>query len=576
MNEKQLYEYALQLFEKKFRMDSLWQEISEQFYPERADFTYQRELGDEFADHLMTSYPVLVRRDLSEQIGTMLRPVATNWFRSVPTDPEREDDNAKRWLEASARIQYKAMYDPAAMLTRAAKEADNDYVTFGQFAMESQIAFGDEQEGPHLLHRCWHLRDMAWVENQYGRIGSRFRKWRPTAQELYRMMGNRPGSTVHPKVIRLATGTRKQPFTKVDCMHMIVERDLYDGGEKNRQPWVSIWYDWTNKHVISATPDWSYHYVIGRWHTQSGSQYAYSPATIVGLPDARLIQAMGRTLLEAGEKLTNPPMIATDEVIRSDVSIYPGGITWVDRDYDEKLGAALRPMTTDAKGMPFGLEMIQDVRTLLWSVFYLNKLNLPQRAPEMTAYEVGQRIQQYIRDALPIFEPMEMEYNGQLCELDFNLLLRAGAFGSAYDMPPSLQGAQVTFRFTSPLHDTIEEQKSQKFLEMRALLAEAVQMDQSTLALPDAKVAFRDALSAAGIPMHWIRTETTVQQIEDATRAAAEAEAALASMETGSKIAKNLADAQATSPELGATPGQNTAPAGGNIPSVSQGAIPAE
>ena len=550
MNPKQLYEYALQLFEKKSRMNGLWQEIAEQFYPERADFTYQRELGDEFAEHLMTSYPVLTRRDLSDQIGTMLRPTATHWFRSVPTDPEREDDDAKRWLESASNIQYKAMYDPAAMLTRAAKESDNDYVTFGQFAMESQIAFGDEQEGPHLLHRCWHLRDMAWVENQYGRIGSRFRKWRPEAQELYRLF---PGK-VHPKVARLATGTRKQPFTKIDVMHMIVERDLYDGAEKNQQPWVSVWYDWTNKHVISSTPDWSFHYVIGRWQTASGSQYAFSPATIVGLPDARLIQAMGRTLLEAGEKLTNPPMVATDEVIRSDVSIYPGGITWVDRDYDERLGKALQPLTTDAKGMPFGLEMIQDVRTLLWSVFFLNKLNLPQRAPEMTAYEVGQRIQQYIRDALPIFEPMEMEYNGQLCELDFNLLLRAGAFGSPYDMPSSLQGAQVTFRFTSPLHDTIEQQKTQKFLEMRSLLGEAMAMDQSTVAIPDAKVAFREALAAAGIPMKWVRTETTVQQIEEATRAAQEAEQALAGMETGSKITKNLADAQSKMPVGPAAP----------------------
>jgi hypothetical protein len=34
----------------------------------------------------------------------------------------------------------------------------------------------------------------------------------------------------------------------------------------------------------------------------------------------------------------------------------------------------------------------------------------------MTAYEVGQRVQEYIRNALPIFEPMEMEYNAALCD----------------------------------------------------------------------------------------------------------------------------------------------------------------
>jgi hypothetical protein len=40
----------------------------------------------------------------------------------------------------------------------------------------------------------------------------------------------------------------------------------------------------------------------------------------------------------------------------------------------------------------------------------------------MTAYEVGQRIQEYIRGALPLFEPMEMEYNGALCERTFEIL----------------------------------------------------------------------------------------------------------------------------------------------------------
>jgi hypothetical protein len=45
---------------------------------------------------------------------------------------------------------------------------------------------------------------------------------------------------------------------------------------------------------------------------------------------------MTLTLLEAGEKFTNPPMIAVQEAIRSDVAIYAGGITWVDKDYDER------------------------------------------------------------------------------------------------------------------------------------------------------------------------------------------------------------------------------------------------
>jgi len=66
---------------------------------------------------------------------------------------------------------------------------------------------------------------------------------------------------------------------------------------------------------------------------------------------------------------------------------------------------------------------------------FLNKLSLPPADREMTAYETGQRIQEYIRNALPLFEPMEMEYNGALCEDTFEALMRVGAFGSPQDIP---------------------------------------------------------------------------------------------------------------------------------------------
>ena len=544
MNPKALHELGESLFEKKGSLNSLHQELAEHFYPERADFSLRREVGDEFADHLMTSYPVLVRRELADQIGTMLRPSGQPWFKTVPEDPEREDHEAKTWLEASSKIQRRAMYDPAAMLGRATKEGDNDYSTFGQCAISSEVVWDNEQEGgPHLLHRCWHLRDMAWQENRFGKIGNRFRRWRVSARELAQIF---PGK-VHASVERLATGSGKRAFTEVDVMHMVVEADLYDLSEKERKgrPWVSCYYDATNRHTIESLPQWSPTYVIPRWQTVSGSQYAHSPAAIVGLPDARLIQAMTRTLLEVGEKIANPPMIATDEVVRSDVQIFPGGITWVDRDYDERLGDALRPITLDSRGVPIGIDMQRDARQLLWAVFYLNKLTLPQRAPEMTAFEVGQRIQEYIRGALPLFEPMESDYNGQLCELDFELLRRAGAFGSPRDLPRSLQGERVNFAFMSPLHDVIEAQKTQKFMEAGALIAQATQLDPSAPAALDVGIALREAMAGAGIPTKWTRSEQAVRQAQARKEAEQNTQKILEGLKTGGEAAKNIAGASA-------------------------------
>lgn len=542
MKAKDAWEVGNNLFAKRSSLLMLWQEQAENFYPERADFTYHRSLGTDFAANLMTSYPILCRRDLGDQTGMMLRPTAKPWFKMGLQEGEREDNDALRWMQAKTKVMRRAMYDPKALFTKATKQGDHDWACFGQCVITVRLS----RNADHLLYQCWHLRDVAWAENADGKIGMIFRKWKPTARELVAMFGR---DAVHKRVTDCVD--QNKPNEEFEIVHMMLERDMYDPAQlgRTRHEYWSVYYDPANNHVIEEVNTWNQEYVIPRWQTVSGSQYAFSPATVAALPDARLLQAMTYTLLEAGEKLVNPPMVATEDVVRSDVAIFAGGITWVDRDYDERLGDALRPMTVDGKGMPLGIEMQQDSRQLISQCFYLNKLTLPVRAPEMTAYEVGQRVQEYIRGALPLFEPMEMEYNGAVCDRTFEILRRYGAFGSMTDLPPSLQGRDVVFNFQSPLHDAIEQLEGHKFLDMGQYIAAAVQLDPSAAAVPDVQIALRDALNGAGVPARWIRSETTVKQITERAAAAAQAKATLANLESASKVALNSAGAQKASTE---------------------------
>jgi hypothetical protein len=540
VDAKQIWVLAEECFMKRSSLLLLWQEMAENFYPERADFTWTRSLGDDFASNLMTSYPILCRRDLGDQLGSMLRPTAKEWFHVGPRDEMREDNDSRRWLEWATGLQRRAMYDRASRFTRATKEGDHDFATFGQCALSVEV----NHRKSSLLYRSYHLRDVTWLENEDGDVGVVFRKWKPQARELLRLYPN----TAHQNLRGLVA---RDPFAEVECMHMVVEADMYTGDtvgpgpqRGGAQPRFLICYDQTHDTVLEATPIWHRHYVVPRWQTVSGSQFAYSPATVAALADGRLIQAMTLTLLEAGEKITNPPMIATMEAVRSDINIYPGGVTWVDIEYDEKMGEALRSLNTDAKGMPIGIDMQRDARQMIMQAFFLNKLSLPIRSPEMTAYEVGQRIQQYIRDALPIFEPMEMEYNGALCEETFDLLLRNGAFGNVRDIPRALQGADLQFRFESPLHDAIEQQKGQKFPEMKGMLAEAIAVDPNTAMLPDVVTALRDALKGIGVPAMWVHGEAAYQEAAQRSADAKQAEATLGRLVEGAGATADLASAQ--------------------------------
>jgi hypothetical protein len=531
MDIKQLHEYGESLFSKRSSLMLLWQEQAENFYVQRADFTVKRQLGYDFAGDLMSSYPLLCQRDLSDQIGTMLRPTAKEWFKVSLQHGMDTDNEGQRWLQYATKVMRRAMYSPAAQFTKAQKEGDSDYSCFGQTATSTRL--NKMRNG--LLYRCYHLRDVAWVENADGKICAVFRKYNMSARDIASTF---PGK-VHSKVNDLIRNNK--PMEEVECMHMVVEADMFD--DKGKFEYWSLHYDCQNQHAMESVNTWNREYNIERWQTVSGSQYAFSPSTVAALPEARLLQSMTYTLLEAGEKTTNPPMVATKDAVRSDVSIFAGGLTWVDRDYDERLGDALRPLNIDSKGLPFGAEMARDSRSMLMQCFYLNKLTLPQRAPEMTAYEVGQRIQEYIRGALPLFEPMEQERNGQTCDLTFELLFRNGAFGSLHDMPKSLSGKEIGFEFQSPLHDAIEAQKGQKFLEMSQLIATAIQLDQSVAALPDTRVILRDVLDGISVPAKWIRPDSEVDAMIKQQQEQQQAAQMLAGLEQGSVIAKNLAGA---------------------------------
>jgi len=524
---------------------SLWQNIADNFYPERADFTLSRSLGEEFADHLSTSYPVLARRELGDSIGGMLRPSGQDWFAiKVNKDDSLVDNAGRRFLEAATKAQKRAMYDRLAQFTKATKQGDHDYATFGQCVLSAELNFNTNT----LLYRNWHLRDVVWCENENGEIDLVARKWKCKAADAIRYFKGR----VHPEVSKLATANNgDRAYELCEFLHIVLRAEAYEYAAGVRAgrvaPYISLWLDCKNKHVMEEAPRLTSYYIIPRWQTVSGSQYAHSPATIAALPDARLIQAMTYTLLRAGEKAVDPPMIAVQEMIRSDLAIYPSGVTWVDADYDEKTGEVLRPIPSDYRGLPVGLELQQKQMAMIADAFYLNKLQMPSMGnrERVTAEEVKYHVQQYIRQALPLFEPVEQEYNAPVCEQTFELLMGVNAFGPIQNIPESLRGSEIQFKFESPLIEARDQQLASTFMDSRMLIDAAVALDPGAQYMIDTTVALRDALRGAGAPAVWLRDEATYEELAAKAQEEQEVMKAAAMIGQGGAVAEQVGNAGA-------------------------------
>ena len=206
------------LFSARLQLLSLWQEIAEHFYPERADFTTVRTLGAEFANHLSTSQPVIMRRELGDTFGAMLRPSEDKWFSITTNNYDTLDIESKRWLEWATNVQRRAMYDPKAMFVKATKEGDHFFATFGQAVISREIDYGNNT----LLYRNWHIRDVAWDENDRGEIDTIFRKWKPMVREAARLFGKENLSKETQILVD------KEPHTRILMYHAILPTQSYE------------------------------------------------------------------------------------------------------------------------------------------------------------------------------------------------------------------------------------------------------------------------------------------------------------------------------------------------------------
>lgn len=534
------------LFSKKEPLNQLMQEIALQFYPVRATFTGGGDyLGKDHTDHLHDSYPVLVRRELGNSLSATLRPRDQKWFSATTLDEDRDADpiNAQ-FLEHITKMMRSAIYDQRSKFVRATKEGDHDYITFGQ----TVISVEESPDRSHLYFRAHHIRDCAWLENAVGEIDHIHRKDRISARAMIRKFGEK---AVHQTVKDAA---KKDPGQEFNFRAIMMPSDEYDltseTSEKRRgprMPYVLVYVDSDNGKMLAEIPSPDFLFVIPRWDTLPGLQYAVSPATSIALPDGRLAQAMGLMILEAGEKAIDPPMLADGEAIR-EANLQAAAMTWVDLQGDRKISDVFSTVPINAD-MRTAFAMRSDIRDMLAKAFFIDKLALPAATDKMTATEIRARLEEHVRNLLPLFEPMEHEYNGRILDKVFNRLRTMNRF-RLDAMPPELAGADIAWGFKNPLQEASTRILASQFQE--ALSLEEMAM-QAGVPVPriNASAARDDAVRGIGVPAKWRRTDEELAMEAEAKAKAAMLERAAAQADMAAGVGQKVGDAAKSLQESG-------------------------
>lgn len=541
-------------FSKRSPVLSVWQTQADNFYPERADFTRTFSLGEEFASYLMTGFPVLCRRDLANSLAAMLRPAGQEWFHPK-TDSEavNKDPAAKRWLEEKAGVMRRMMYDRRSQLVYAAKAIDNDFVTFGNAV--GKVEWSDR--GNYLLAECRHPRDVVWCQNYEQAIDEIHDKYKLQARQLVQKFGDKVAKEVKDL---------KGPdiYRDITCRRIILPSDDYDqpamadgsGLRKRKLPFVSITVDVEHGTVLDETPIWENPYFVPRWMRWPGMEIGTSPATVIALPDARMIQQMLLTMLEAGQKAVDPPMKVVGEMIQGGLNFFAGGATVVEADYDEHTGKIIEPIMSTMPDLSWGTDREDRIQKAIRSAFMLDQIRVPgMDGKAMTATQFRGMYEEYVRQNLPLFEPVESDYSAALCDKVFTMALRRGAFGSFFDMPQSLRARDITFDFDSPIKSASNTANAQKFQEGLGLLSQAMQLDPAMRYDVDLDKALRGAFDGIEMPADWIVDPDTAAKLKAADRQQQAADAATATVAKGADVAQRVGAAAQSLQGAGMVPG---------------------
>ena len=491
-------------FSKFAPMYMLWQAIAEIFYPERADFTSKAPPGDERYWDVFDEEPMLLRRNLANQIGAMIRPRGRDWFmcKAYPRHLN-DDDEVRIWCEDASRVMREVVYSSGSNFSRAFSESDNDYVAFGTSIVTH--TYNHNKSG--LLFKCLHPRDCAWNEHADGSMDFH-EKMTISLSQLDEM-----GMVIPNELIKAYNEDPHQEIEVRRCTYPVAR---YGGVGLPKDAKFAVMYV---AHGVraelkpkSGQPSFfrTWPYLVRRWQTVSGEPAGRSPCTSVSLATGRTLNQAQLAIIESLEKLVNPPLLAPDDGIAGEIQIRANGVTY----YDATLNYGSRnPVTALEVGRPdFGMEYAVERRTFLARAFLQNLLSFPQIDKQMTAFEADKIYQQYMRDAAPIFEPMEAE-NGELMEAVFERIYDADGptkSGGFADPPDVLLEGEVKFEFETPLSSAYRRMKFEQAREANAYIAERVQLNPGIVDLIDHDEMDREALKAL-VPQSWVRREEDVE-----------------------------------------------------------------
>lgn len=440
MEQKKIQEIlrrADQVRGKQSSWNSYYDDLARVFWPGMLGFATSKADGDRNED-IFDGLPMQAARNFANTIVDIMWPNDGTDIRIRATDDElNQNYNARLWLDDASDRLRTAMYHPKARLEQCNDSTARGLVVFGI----APFFLGELQSKNGLSFQAIKPNNLSVEWGEEGPLAAyRFRQI--NVNQAIQLFGEENLGKRAQELIK-----QKAWDVKLSYVHAVTGRKENPGKLSKRMPWASLWIERESEHIVSESGYHEFPYITPRMGSAPEEDIGQSPA-MIALPDANTLQAMGETILIAGQRAADPPIFAPNDGSFSEANTFPGGISYYDADTASRMrGNPIFPLDT-GHNLPITRDMQRDVREQVANAFFKDVLMLPEGKERRTATEVLKRSEELQRVIGPEIKRLETEWKAPTIERAFNIMLRAGAFA---EIPQELAGRDVRFEYESPI-----------------------------------------------------------------------------------------------------------------------------
>lgn len=528
----------LQLFTEQATFRAHWQELNDYVLPRRGRF-YATDVnkGDRRNQRIIDTTATLASRVCAAGMMAGITSPARPWFTLSTGHPKLDQQHeVQQWLEDVTRI-LNAIFVKSNLYNKL-PILYGDMSTFGTGAMAVM-------EDDDTIVRCYDFPvGTYYVANDDKlRVRTFLRVFRMTVDQIVTRWGHVDPRTGIPDFARSTVSRTVQNLWSagnrtawIDLVHSVQPNLSYDGRrvESRFKRYVQVYYELTAPNqpadpallgLLEMTGFDEFPVLVGRWETNSEDVYGTNCPGMTALGDIKQLQTHEKRVMQAIEKMVNPPLMGPSQLRTSKTSLLPGDITYVDLREGMQGLRPIHEVNFNAGIAPLEQKSAQ-IRNRINEAFFKDLFLMLSQSDrrEITAREVEERHEEKLLAVGPMLEQLNQDVLDPLIDRVFGVAARKHLLPPP---PPEIAGMPLRVNYVSIMAQA-QKQLGLSALERAAgFFAQVGTVKPQILDMLDEDELAIQYADMAGVPPQVLRDPKDVQaQRQQRAQATAQQQAA--------------------------------------------------